>query len=299
VKDRCIGVFDLESPEHDAFDTRHVEILTVLAGQAAVAIENARLWETVLANEARLERELHFAQRVQAALLPVGLPPRLRGVDVAARLVPARELGGDFYDFVSPEPNVLVVAVGDVSGKGVPAALYSAFAGELVRGRTFRRRFLPERSTPAGVLASTNTILHERQLESYFCTLGYAAFDLKRRTVVFANAGLPFPIRSTEAGWEEIALPGLPLGAFPGASYEEISLPLAAGDLFVFYTDGVLESRDGEGREFGIERVAGVVERHRGQPARAVVDAIFDALQDFRGPAGGDDTTVVVVRITT
>ena len=95
--------------------------------------------------------------------------------------MPARELGGDLYDFLAPEPNSLVVAVGDVSGKGVPAALYSAFAGELIRSRTFRRRYAPERFSPAGVLASTNTILHERQLEEYYCTLCYALFDFKRR----------------------------------------------------------------------------------------------------------------------
>ena len=181
LKDRCIGVLDLESPELDAFTKRDVEILTLLASQAAVAIENARLYETVRANEVRLEKEMHFAQRVQAALLPVGLPKRMKGVDVGARFAPARELGGDFHDFLSPESNMLAVALGDVSGKGVPAALYSVFAAELIRGRTFRRRYLPDRSGPASVLSSVNTILHQRQLEEYYCTLCYAIFDLKRR----------------------------------------------------------------------------------------------------------------------
>ncbi|HEY6211502.1 MAG TPA: GAF domain-containing protein, partial [Vicinamibacterales bacterium] len=128
VKERCIGVFDLESPEVDAFTKSHVDILTLLASQAAVAIENARLYETIRANEDRLEKELRFAQRVQAALLPTELPARMKGVDVAARFEPARELGGDLYDFLAPEATTLVVAVGDVSGKGVAAALYSAFA---------------------------------------------------------------------------------------------------------------------------------------------------------------------------
>ncbi len=167
VKERCIGVFDLESPELNAFTKDHLEILRLLASQAAVAIENARLYETIRANEVRLEKEIRFAQRVQAALLPLELPKRLKGVDVAARFAPARELGGDLYDFVAPEPNTLVVAVGDVSGKGVPAALYSAFAGELVRSRTYRRRYAPDRFGPAGVLTAMNTILYERQLEEY------------------------------------------------------------------------------------------------------------------------------------
>ena len=119
----------------------------------------------------------------------------MKGIDVAASFAPARELGGDFHDFLVPESTTVIVAVGDVSGKGVPAALYAVFAGELVRGRTFRRRHLPERSSPANVLMSINTILHERQLEEYYCTLCYAVFDLKRHTVTLANSGVPYPIR--------------------------------------------------------------------------------------------------------
>src|SRR4030095_15023937 len=149
LQDRCVGVFDLESPELDAFSKRDIEILTLLAGQAAVAIENARLYETVSHSEARMEKELHFAKRVQPALLPLQLPKKLKGVDIAASFASARELGGDFYDFIVPDSNTLSVALGDVSGKGVPAALYSVFAGELVRGRTFRRRFMPDQSTPS------------------------------------------------------------------------------------------------------------------------------------------------------
>ena len=197
VKDRCIGVFDLESPELDAFNKEHVEILTLLASQAGVAIENARLYKEVRSNELRIERELTFAQRVQAALLPTGLPKRLRGIDVAARFAPARELGGDLHDFLSPEAHSLVVAVGDVSGKGVPAALYSAFAGEIVRSRTFRRRYTPERTTPAGVLAAMNTILHERGLEEYYCTLTYAVLrsEATQRHLGQRRAAVPDPVR--------------------------------------------------------------------------------------------------------
>ena len=120
LKDRCIGVFDLESPELAAFDKRHAEILTLLASQAAVAIENARLYEALRANEERIVREITFAQRVQAALLPAEMPNRLKGIDVAARFAPATELGGDFYDLLMPDGNTLVVAVADVSGKASP-----------------------------------------------------------------------------------------------------------------------------------------------------------------------------------
>jgi sigma-B regulation protein RsbU (phosphoserine phosphatase) len=300
VKDRCIGVFDLESPELDAFNKEHVEILTLLASQAAVAIENARLYETVRANEVRIERELRFAQRVQAALLPTGLPKRMRGIDLAARFTPARELGGDLHDFLSPEANSLVVTVGDVSGKGVPAALYSAFAGELVRSRTFRRRYTPDRTTPAGILASVNTILHERALEEYYCTLCYAFFDFKRRVVTMANAALPYPIRCAGDTCAQIQLPGMPLGAFAGATYDELAFELSQGDAYVFCTDGVFEAFSPSGEEFGAERLLEVVARHRHEPAARMVDAIITAVDDFRGDrALSDDVTAVVLKVTT
>ena len=299
LKDRCIGVVDLESPELDAFSKRDVEILSLLASQAAVAIENARLYEEVRANEERLEKEVRFAQRVQAALLPAGPPKRLKGVELAASFASARELGGDFHDYLAPESNTLVIAVGDVSGKGVPAALYSAFAAELIRGRTFRRRYLPERSSPAGVLTSVNTILHQRQLEEYYCTLCYAIFDLKRRSVTLANSGLPYPIRCSAEGCAQIELPGVPLGSFNGSTYDEVTYALHAGDVFVFCTDGVFEAMNEQSEEFTAAGLLRVVSESRELPARGIVDAIFQAVSDWRaGAAPNDDMTAVVVRIT-
>ena len=222
IKERCIGVFDLESPELNAFTKENKELLTLLASQAAVAIENARLYEEVRRNEERIEKELRFAQRVQAAMLPTEPPTRLRNADVAGRFAPALELGGDLHDFIAPEPNSLVVAVGDVSGKGAPAALYSAFAAELVRSRTVRRRYTPDKFSVAGVLQSMNTILHDRQLEEYYCTLCYAFFDFKRRAVTLSNSGLPYPLRCSGSECGQIELPGVPLGSFPGVTYDEI-----------------------------------------------------------------------------
>jgi sigma-B regulation protein RsbU (phosphoserine phosphatase) len=298
LKDRCIGVFDLESPELDAFSTKHVELLTLLAAQAAVAIENARLYESIRANQVRLDKEVRFAQRVQRALLPQGLPKRLRGVDVAWHIDPARELGGDIYEFLSPEPNTLVVAVGDVSGKGVPAALYSSFVGEVVRGRTYRRQFIPERSSPGAVLTSLNRILHERQLEEYYCTLCYAVFDLKRQLVMMANSGLPFPVHVSGGRARFIELPGVPLGSFEASSYDEVGLALVPGDVFVFCSDGISETFNLAGEEFGSSRVLTVAAEHRRRPAKEIVGAVFRATQAFRGDASQtDDQTVVVVKI--
>jgi len=299
LKDRCIGVFDLESPELDAFTKRDVGILTMLASQAAVAIENARLYEELSANEARLEKELGFAKRVQAALLPTQLPKRLKGVDVAAQFAPARELGGDFHDFLMPESHTLIVALGDVSGKGVPAALYSVFAGELVRGRTFRRRFQPERSSPAHVLTSINTILHERQLEEYYCTLCYAVFDMKRKSLTMSNSGLPYPVRSTAEGTELIELPGVPLGAFVGVNYDDLTFPLHSGDVYVFCSDGVSEAMDEQNQEFTPARLVDVVRRSRDLSAAQITQNIVSAVAEHRaGFPSNDDMTVVAVKIT-
>ena len=299
LKDRCIGVIDLESPEPDAFSKRDVEILTLLASQVAVAIENANLYEELRANQERLEKEVRFAQRVQMALLPAGPPKRLKGVDLAAAFDPAREVGGDFHDYLLPESNMLVVALGDVSGKGVPAALYSAFAAELVRGRTFRRRFLPDRSSPSAVLSSVNTILHQRQLEEYYCTLCYAVFDLKRHTLTMANSGLPYPIRWSEGVCAPIELPGVPLGSFHGTTYDEVSLALRVGDVFVFCSDGVSEAMNDSGQEFTSEQLIRVVERVHDQPAARIVEAIFAAVEEWRaGAPPNDDMTAVAVRIT-
>jgi sigma-B regulation protein RsbU (phosphoserine phosphatase) len=297
IKDRCIGVFDLESPELDAFTKEHKELLTLLASQAAVSIDNARLYEEVRRNEERIEKELRFAQRVQMALLPTELPRPLDEVDVAARFEPARELGGDLYDFLMPDPRALAVAVGDVSGKGAPAALYGGFVAELVRSRTMRRRFSPDLFRVSGVLQAMNTILHDRQLEEYYCTLCYAFFDLDRRVVTMANSGLPYPIYCSGKHCSQIELPGVPLGSFAGVTYDEIELELQPKDLMVFCTDGIFETSDERGSEFGSRRACEIVERYRDAPVQTIVDAMFAAVIEFRGGAAQtDDMTVVAVR---
>ncbi|MCX6551927.1 MAG: GAF domain-containing protein [Acidobacteria bacterium] len=299
VKDRCVGVFDLESPELGAFTKEHIELLTPLAASAAVAIENARLYDEAKRTRERLEKEVRFAQRIQRALLPTELPKRMKGVDVGMRFEPARELGGDLYDFLALEPHTLTVAVGDVSGKGVPAALYSAFAGELVRSRTYRRRYTKVGSSPGEILASMNRILHERQLEEYYCTLCYAHFDFKRRIVTMANSGLPYPVHCNAEGCGQIQMPGVPLGSFPGIAYDEVTIELRAGDVFVFCSDGITEAMNRDGGEFEAKRLLAVVERMQAQPAKAIVDAIFEAVYEFCGDAEqNDDRTAVVLKVT-
>jgi sigma-B regulation protein RsbU (phosphoserine phosphatase) len=299
VKDRCIGVFDLESPELNAFTKEHRELLTLLASQAAVAIDNARLYEELRRNEERIEKELRFAQRVQLALLPTELPKTVQGVDIAGRFEPARELGGDIHDFLAPDAETLVVAVGDVSGKGAPAALYGAFAAELVRSRTMRRRFTPDRFSVSGVLQAMNTILHERQLEEYYCTLCYAFFDFKERLLTMSNSGLPYPIHCAGDSCGQIELPGVPLGSFPGVTYDEVTIPLRGDDVFVFCTDGIFEAADDSGQDFGGRRLCDVVRENRGRSAREIVDAIFAAVTSFqRAGPHADDMTAVAMKIS-
>ena len=299
LKDRVVGVFDLESPELNAFSKKHVELLTLLASQAAVAIENARLYEAIRDNELRLEKEVRFAQRVQMALLPQDLPKRLRGAEVAWHFDPARELGGDVFDFLSPEANTLVVSVGDVSGKGVPAALYSAFVGEVVRGRTFRRRLETKASSPATMLTGMNRILHDRGLEEFYCTLCYAMFDFKQKRVTLSNSGLPFPVRCVAGKAELIPLPGVPLGSFGSSTYDEVAFDLQPDDLYVFCSDGITETFSESGDEFGSDRLKGVVEANWQKPAKEIVAEIFRAMQLFRGDAPQtDDQTAVAVKIT-
>jgi sigma-B regulation protein RsbU (phosphoserine phosphatase) len=149
------------------------------------------------------------------------------------------------------------------------------------------------------VLSSVNTILHQRQLEEYYCTLCYTIFDLKRRNVTIANSGLPYPIRCSAEGCAQVELPGVPLGSFQGSTYDEATFALHAGDVLVFCTDGVFEAMNAEGQEFSAERLIEVVGASRTLPAKAIVDAVFRAVAEWRGETPqNDDMTAVAVRIT-
>ncbi len=143
-----------------------------------------------------------------------------------------------------------------------------------------------------------NTILHDRQLLEMYCTLCYALFDVKRRTVTLSNSGVPYPLKMTAAGdIEWIDVTGVPLGSFPGIEYDECIVPYAKGDVFVFYSDGVSEAMNASGDEFGRDNIAEVVQSRRGGSAREIVDAIFAAVAAFRGDAlQNDDITAVAVR---
>jgi len=149
------------------------------------------------------------------------------------------------------------------------------------------------------VLASINTILHQRQLEEYYCTLAYTIFDLKRRTMTMANSGLPYPVRCSAESCGQFELPGVPLGSFSGSTYDEVSFPLQAGEVYVFCTDGVFEAMNALGQEFSATRLVEVIGGVRDQSAAKIVAAIFRAVGEWRGDTPpNDDMTAVAVRIT-
>jgi sigma-B regulation protein RsbU (phosphoserine phosphatase) len=292
-QDRVVGVFDLESTELDRFTEEHVKVLTPLASQVAGAIVNARLYEEILRKEKRMERELAIAERIQRGLFPEE-SPRGEGWEASAHFFPARELGGDLYDFYNIAPGILGLAVGDVSGKGVPAALYGAFASGVVRSRAFQ---LPP-PLPADVLASANRTLFRRGVEGLFCTLTFATFDFTERVLRLANSGLPYPLhyRAATRTCAPIDAGGLPLGAFDGSSYEERTLPLEKGDVFVFHTDGVSEAHNGI-EAYGVARLVRLVQETAAQPDLG--QRIIDDLEAHLGGEmeSGDDVTLVVVGI--
>jgi sigma-B regulation protein RsbU (phosphoserine phosphatase) len=291
-KDRVIGVFDLESSSLDSFNEEHVKVLTPLASQVAVALENARLYEELKSRDARLGRELGIAQNIQRGLFPEEAP-RGPGFEASAHFRPAQELGGDLYDFYDLPEGALGVAVGDVAGKGVPAALYGAFASGTVRARAF------ESHPPAGLLARVNRTLRRRGVEGLYCNLTYAVFDFRARRVTLANSGLPYPLhyRAATGQCEEVEASGLPLGSFDDSAYDERVLALEPGDVFVFATDGVTEARSAN-EDYGTERLRRLVESGASLPAQALGERILEDLDGFRGDLPlADDVTLVVVRI--
>jgi phosphoserine phosphatase RsbU/P len=291
-KDKVVGVFDLESTALGAFTEEHVKVLTPLASQVAVAIENARLYEELRSRDLLREREMKIAAGVQHGLFPESCP-RGKGWEASAHFRPARELGGDLYDFYEMEEGLLGLAVGDVAGKGVPAALYAAFASGTVRSRAF------ERHPPADLMARVNRTLRRRGVEGLLCTLVYAQFDLRSKTVALASSGLPHPLRYRAAirRCDLVEIAGLPLGAFDGSTYEERTLALEPGDVFVFYTDGISEATAG-GEDYGSGRLRRLIEAHADRPANDLGDRILDDFDAFmRGSDPSDDVTLVVMKV--
>jgi sigma-B regulation protein RsbU (phosphoserine phosphatase) len=290
-QEKVIGVLDMENTKRGYFTDDHKRTLTTLAAQLAIAIENARLYEEIARQERRLERDLALARELQFRLLPPALP-KMANLDVAAKFVPARAIGGDLYDFVPYSLSRLGIAIGDVSGKGAPAAIYAALVSGILRSHA------PIEPGPAEMLSAVNLSLAERRIAAQFVSIIYAVWDDEKRSLLVANSGLPLPIHVNAGKIEFIPATGLPLGLFDAADYEEFTFKAKPGDLFVFYSDGIPDARSLAGHSFGQERVEAIVAGCAGKSAACVVDEIFKAVAEFAaGVDAFDDQTVVAIKV--
>ncbi|PYU62006.1 MAG: serine/threonine protein phosphatase, partial [Acidobacteria bacterium] len=249
LRDRLIGVLDLESSEPHAFTLEHERMLSTLGSYVAVALENARLYQEARQSEQRMRTELDTAREIQRQLLPTGAR-EVPGLDLAAGYVPARELGGDFYDFLPYGRGRLGFMVGDVSGKGTAAALY----GSLAIG-TVREIVVDHACEPASMLALLNQRLVAARLDSRFIAMLFAVYDASTRKLTLANAGGPYPLLVRKGQVQAIRLEGVPLGLIPDTQYDETTIDLEPGDVVLFASDGILESENAAQEEFGPERL--------------------------------------------
>jgi sigma-B regulation protein RsbU (phosphoserine phosphatase) len=294
-RERVLGVLDIQSPKLDAFCERDVEILTALGSVASVAIINAKNHAEALrsrdeaSRRRALERQINLARTFQERMLP-RRDPLVAGFEIAGVNLPGETLSGDYFDYVPLPHGHLGVAVADVSGEGVPAALLAASLQGTLRAH------IEDLYSIASIVTRTNESLHALTRPEDFATLFYAVFD-PDGTVTYVNAGHNPPLVFREnGGVERLWDGGTVLGAFPGLRYDQGRFKTHPGDCLVMYTDGLTESfRNDE--PFGEERVIETVLRAHGAPARVVATMLVTEADSFSGPgASPDDMTVVVAR---
>lgn len=290
-KDKVIGVLDLEHTRRGFFTDDHRRTMMTLASQVAIAIENARLYEEIARQERRLERDLALARELQMRLLPQARP-KLTHLDLAAKFIPARAIGGDLYDFIPYSLSRLGIVIGDVSGKGAPAAIYAALVSGILRSHA------PIEPGPAEMLKAVNMSLAERRIEAQFVSIIYAVWDDERSTLFVANSGLPRPVYVHDGKNQVIEATGLPLGLFDDADYDEFTFRMKPGDMFVFFSDGILDARNRRGELFGRKRVEKIIAECAGKSADCVVDSLFKAAAEHSaGVEAFDDQTVVAIKV--
>jgi GAF domain-containing protein len=295
ARDRVLGVLNIDSrtdPERGprAFSERDVEVARSFANHAALAIENARLYQESVT---RVEQELEIARRIQANLFPRQLPV-VPGLELAARCLPARETGGDFYDLVDLGARIGVI-VGDVSGKSLPAAMLMAAA------RSTSRSEARNHETPWVVLTETNRWLVDDVPRNNFVALSYALVDPGMRTLAMASGGQLTPLLRRASGETRFleTPPALPLGLSLSVEFAQMELDLLPGDTLVFYTDGIVEAHDQARALFGFERLERLVRRWGHLPPAGLIDRILAEVHAFaEGMPAHDDMTLVVVRAT-
>jgi phosphoserine phosphatase RsbU/P len=295
LQDRLIGVLDLESTTPHAFTADHERLLNILGSYIAVALENARLFEEARENQSRLQSDLETAREIQRQLLPSGAR-EVPGLDVATAYVPARELGGDFYDLLPYGVGRLAVAVGDVSGKGTAAALYGSLAIGILRELVQDRE-----ESPSEMLQLLNGRLLAARLDARFIAMQFAIYDAALRELTISNAGGTLPLLIRGGDVSEINVAGMPLGLLPEAEYEEVRLSLKAGDTIVFASDGIHESMNKDQEEFGIDRLKSVLATvASSDPGYTVAQRVVKATDEYtgKGRQPHDDRTLVILRVT-
>jgi serine phosphatase RsbU (regulator of sigma subunit) len=267
-------------------------LLATLAAQVAPALRVAlmvREERQQAVERARVEQELRTAQQIQRTFLPQEIPAT-RGWQLIPSYQPAREVGGDFYDFLALDDGCLGVVIGDVSGKGIPAALV------MVATRTMLRTAAQENAAPGAVLARVNDMLAADVPPNVFATCFYALLDPRSGRIRYANAGHDLPyVRRANGDVEELRATGMPLGLMPEWRYEEGNAMLAPGNTLLLYTDGLVEAHDSEREMFGQQRMRALVSQHGGA---TLIEALLGALGNFTGTGWEqeDDVTLVTVQ---
>ena len=258
---RIIGVFNLESDRPAAYSATELALIESFANQAAIALDNARLYEEAR-EKRRLQEELLVARRIQKKFLP-RRDPTVRGFEIAGKTVPSKQVGGDYYDFIWIGEDQLAIVTADVAGKGVPAALILAgFRASLI---TEAR----ESASPAEVLRNVNYLLYKSSDQSDFVTAFLGILDIRHRRLTYTNAGHNYPLLFREEGDPvELVEGGTVLGLMKEAPYEERSVVLTPGDVLVVYTDGITEAFAADGEQFGEERLKALIPTLRAHSAR-------------------------------
>jgi len=285
------GIIYADSPLAEGrFTEDHLKVLTTLASVAAIRVENARLTEEQMERE-RLEREQQVASEIQQRFLPA-TAPIVTGYELQGISFPCYEIGGDYYDFIQREDGRLVVALGDVSGKGTAAALLMSSLHAAVHAQADIDNSL------AKTIGAVNRYLVESIPANRFVTLFYAELEPKSGSLAFLNAGHNPPLIVHSGGtMEQLAAGGLPLGIMPNADFREGRTQLHPGDVLVIYSDGVSEACNPAGEEFGPTRLYEVVARNMDASAGGIRDRIESALTKFcQGTPAADDITLVICK---
>lgn len=290
-KGKVIGVVDLESTQLDYFTSYHERLLTTLGSRIASALINAQLYAKVFENERRMDREMKIAREIQHQLMPEELPG-IPSLSIAVTFRPVAHLGGDLYDFIRFDDGRLAIVVGDVAGKGAPAALYAALSSGIIRTRATRKY------PPGQMLELVNKTLYSRPIESQYCALTYAIYDPETKRICLSNSGLPYPLLVRNGTPKFLELAGIPVGLFPDSQYQELDIQLESGDVIAFYSDGLVEARDASNEDFGLKRLADSIQRHSAMSVDEIVAAVGTEVEEFVGRTPyHDDRTLIVVKM--